>query len=132
MSSAARADGAVVGAEAVDCLAAQVAGEEGLLEGVEVTGDVVLAVELVLGEDAQEDVFGEYVLQQHLPDVRLRNVGADGALAEVEEGGRRALVVGALALGVLNRLAEAREDCGEVGLELAPAPCRNSSISGSS
>ena len=112
------ADGAVVGAEAVDGLAAGVAGEEGAFEGVQLAGDVVLAVELVLGEDAQEDVAGEDVLQQHLADVGVGDVGADGLAAEVQEEGGGGLVVGVAGLGVGHGLAEALQHGGEVGLEL--------------
>ena len=65
------ADGAVVGAQAVYGLAAHVAGEEGALQGVQLAGDVVLPVELVLGEDAQEDVLGQDVLEQHLAHVAV-------------------------------------------------------------
>ena len=112
------ADGSVVNAEAVDGLASGVAGEEGVLQGVQLAGDVVLAVELVLGEDAEEDVAGEDVLQQHLADVGVGDVGADGLAAEGEEEGGGVLVVGVVGLGVGDGLAEAFEDGGEVGLEL--------------
>ena len=75
------ADGPVVKAEAVDGVPAQVAGEKGLLQGVEPAGDVVFSVELVLGEHPQEDVLGQDVVQQHLPDVPGGYGGADGLLA---------------------------------------------------
>ena len=75
------ADGAVIGAEAVDGLAPDVAGEEGTLQGVQLAGDVVLPVELVLGEDPQEDVLGQDVLQQHLAHVAVGHLGADGLAA---------------------------------------------------
>ena len=63
------ADGAVVRPEPVYGLPPHVAGEEGVLQPVEPPRDVVLAVELVLGEHAQEDVLGQDVLEQHLPHV---------------------------------------------------------------
>ena len=75
------ADGPVVKAEAVDGVPAQVTGEKGLLQGVQPTGDVVFPVELVLGEHPQEDVLGQDVLQQHLPNVAGGHGGADGLLA---------------------------------------------------
>ena len=112
------ADGAVVGAEAVDGLAAEVAGEEGLLKGVELAGDVVFPVELVLAEHAQEDVLGEDVLQQHLAHVAVGHGRADGLPAEGQEGGGGRLVVGVVCLGVLHRLPQIVDYGGEVGLEL--------------
>ena len=89
-----------------------------LFQGVQLAGDVVLAVELVLGEDAEEDVAGEDVLEQHLADVGVGDVGADGLAAEVQEEGGGVLVVGVAGLGVGDGLAEALQDGGEVGLEL--------------
>ena len=112
------ADGAVVGREAVPSLMAHRAGEEGLLQSVQLAGDVVLAVELIVVEDAEEDVAGEDVLEEHLADVGVGDVGADGLAAEGEEEGGGVLVVGVVGLGVGDGLAEAFEDGGEVGLEL--------------
>ena len=54
-----------------------VAGEEGALQGVQLAGDVVLTVELVLVEHPQENVLGQNMLDQHLPDVVVRHVGAN-------------------------------------------------------
>ena len=112
------ADCAVVGAEPVDGLAAHVAGEEGPLQAVEPLGDVVLAVELVLGEDAEEDVPGEDVLEEHLAHVGLRHVGADGLPAQLQEARRGGHVGLVLGLGLLDGLAEVLEDGWQVGLEL--------------
>ena len=112
------ADGPVVGAEAVDGLAAHVAGEEGLLQGRQLPGDVVLPVELVLGEHPEEDVLGEDVLEQHLPHIGLGHGGADAAVAQFKEPGDAFAVVGIAFLGLSHRLAEVLENGGQVGLEL--------------
>ena len=112
------ADGPVVGSEAVNGLASHVAGEEGLLQGGELAGDVVLAVELVFAENAEEDVLGEDVLQQHFAHVGGGDGGADGLLAVGEEAGCAVLVGGVAGLGVGDGRAEVVEDGGEVGLEL--------------
>ena len=75
-------------------------------------------MELVLAEHAQEDVAGEDVLQQHLADVGVGHVGADGLAAQVQEEGGGVLIVGVAGLGVGHGLAQAFEDGGQVGLEL--------------
>ena len=75
-------------------------------------------MELVLGEDAEEDVPGEDVLEEHLAHVGGGHVGADGLPAELQEarcGGHVGLVLG---LGLLYGLAQVLEDGGQVGLEL--------------
>ena len=112
------ADGAVVGAEPVYGLPTHVAGEEGVLQPVEPPRDVVLAVELVLGEDAQEDVLRQDVLEQHLPHVGVGHLGADGLPAQLQEAGGGGHVVMVLGLGLLDGLAQVLEDGGQVGLEL--------------
>ena len=113
------ADRAVVGAEAVDGVAADAAGEEGLLQRAELLRDVVLAVELVLGEDLLEDVLGEDVLQEHLAHVVRPHVLADGLAAEVEEAVGGGAVGRVTFLGGVDGGAQAVEDGGQVGLELA-------------
>ena len=69
-------------------------------------GDVVLAVELVLGEDAQEDVLREDVLDEHLPHVGFGDGRADALPALFEEFGGVLLVVRVVCLGVFDRLTQ--------------------------
>ena len=88
------------------------------LQLVELPGDVVLAVELVLGEHAQEDVLGEDVLEQHLAHVGGGHVRADGVATQLEEADGGGLVLGVVRLGGLHRLAQVGDDGGKVGLEL--------------
>ena len=56
------ADRAVVGAQAIDRVAPNAACEKRLFELRQFLRDVVLAVELILCKDAQEDVLGQDVL----------------------------------------------------------------------
>ena len=112
------ADGSIVDTQAVYGLPAHVASEKGLLQGGELAGDVVLAVELVFTEHSQEDVLGEDVLQEHLAHVGLGNGRADAAVALLEEL-RHAIAVGfVVGLGVGHGQAKVLEHGGEVGLEL--------------
>ena len=55
-------NGTVVRPQPVYGLAAHVAGEKGALKGIQLAGNVVLAVELVLTENTEEDVLGQDVL----------------------------------------------------------------------
>ena len=77
-------------------------------------------MELVLGEHPQEDVLGEDVLQQHLPDLGLRHGGADAAVTQLEEPGDALAVLLVALLGVGDRLAEVLEDGRQVRGELLP------------
>ena len=88
-------------------------------------------MELLLAEHAEEDIFGEDVLEEHLPHVRLRDVGADGLAAELEEGGGRLLVARAAGLRLNNGAAKVLQDLGRSVLNCDQA-WRNSSICGSS
>ena len=113
-------DGAVVGPQTVNGLPAHVAGEEGALEGIQLAGDVVLAMELILGEHPQEDVLRENVLDQHLPDVVVRNFGTDGLVAQLEEQLCRPLVLRVAGFGLYDGLAKALQHGRQVILELLP------------
>ena len=112
------ADGAVVGTEPVYGVSADVAGEERVLQRAEPLGDVVLAVELVLGEHLLKDVLGQDVLQQHLAHVLGPHLLANGLVAEVEEVGGGGPVGRVALLGRVDGGAQVFEDGGEVGLEL--------------
>ena len=48
-------------------------------------GDVVLAMELVFAKDGDEDVLGENVLDDHLPDIGQHDVGIDGLLTKLQK-----------------------------------------------
>ena len=89
-----------------------------MLQGVQPLGDVVLAVELVLGEDAQEYVLRQDVLEQHLAHVGGGHLGAYRLSAQLQEAGGGGHVVLVLGLGLLYGLAQVFEDGGQVGLEL--------------
>ena len=79
------ANGAVVGFQPLEGVFLGGAGEEGFLDAGELAGDVVFAVELGVVEDAEKDVFGEDVLEQHFAHVVGGNVGVDAVAAEFEE-----------------------------------------------
>ena len=80
-------------------------------------GDVVFAVELVLGKDAQKDVLGEDVLDEHFTHVGFGNGRADALSALFEEFGGVLLVVRVVCLGVFHRLPQIFEDGGQVCFE---------------
>ena len=82
-------------------------------------GDDVAAGELRIAEDAAEDALGEEVLDEHLFDGFVFEVGIDGLAAEVGEGGK-ALDEGALVFAlVLDQLHCAAGDVGDALGELA-------------
>ena len=86
---------------------------------VELPGDVVLAVEVVLAEDLGEDLLGQDVLDQHLAHVGRCDVGIDADWrAKVKEllpaTGEEGLVI--LSLNV-DHFAEGAEDNRNVMLE---------------
>ena len=112
-------DDPVVGPQPVDGLPPHVPGEEGALQPVQLTGDVVLLVELVFPEYAEEDVLGQDVLEQHFPHVRRRHGGANGPAAQVQEGRGGFLVLRVLRLGLGDGGPQVLEHGGQVGLELA-------------
>ena len=92
--------------------------KKGVFQRVKLPGHVVFAVELVLGEHPQEDVLGQDVLQQHLPDIGLGYRGADGLAAMLEEAGG-ALLVGRIgSLGFGHRLPQVIQHRRQIGLEL--------------
>ena len=72
-----------------------------MLQPCELVGDVVLAVELVISEDPQEDVLSKNVLEQHLADVGFIDGGSDASVAQLQELGYT------LAVGVLPASASA-------------------------
>ena len=81
-------------------------------------GDVVFAVEVVVAEDAREDILGQDVLDQHLTHV----VGGDGRVdarlslpQEIGGGGAKAFVA---RVGLIDPCAERDKNGGQVGLEL--------------
>ena len=112
----------IVGAQAVNSFPAHVAGKEGLLQGVQVPGDVVFPVELVLGKHPQENVLGQDVLEQHFPHVGAGHLRADGLPAQVEESGGGGLVVGVARFGDGHGLPQIVQHGGQVGLELPLRP----------
>ena len=92
--------------------------KEGVFERFQVFGDVVLAVELILGEDAQENVLGEDVLEQHLAHVSGRDGGADRVAAQVQELRSRSLVARVGARSRINGLPQVLQDLRQIDLEL--------------
>ena len=86
-------DSAVVGQQFANGFAAQAAGKESLRQSVQLPGDVVFLMELVFGKHAQENVFGQDVLNQHFLDIKLRNLRADGAMAKLQETGGGGLIM---------------------------------------
>ena len=75
-------------------------------------------MELGLPEDAQEDVLGEDVLEQHLPDVGLRHAWANALPAQLQEVRRGHLVLRVVNLRLVHGLPQVGNDGGQVGLEL--------------
>ena len=85
---------------------------------VELLSDVVLAVELVLAEHAQEYVAGQDVLEQHLAHVRFGHLRADRLAALREEGGSGGLVVGVVGLRRIDCFPQVGENRRKVVFEL--------------
>ena len=112
-------DHSVVSPQPVDGLPPHVAGEEGALQAVQLLRHVVLPVELTLVEHSLEDVFGQDVLEQHLPHVCKGDDGADGLAAQFQEGRGGLLVARALRLRLGDGGPQVLQHHGEVGLELA-------------
>ena len=75
-------------------------------------------MELYVGEDAEEDVLGENVLDQHLTDIDIGHVGADGTPAEGEEHGGGILVVGVASFRLRYRLPQVFQHGGQIVSEL--------------
>ena len=111
---------AVVGTQPVNGLTSHVACEKSVLEGIQLAGDVILPVKLVLVEHPQENVLGQNMLDQHLPDVVVRHVGANRLVAKFEEDPRRLLIPWIARLGFKNSFAKFLQDSRQVSLELMP------------
>ena len=64
-----------------------VAFEKCLYYHLQLTGDIILAVELRFAKDTIEDVLREYMLQHHFADILAGNTGIDALLADVPKCG---------------------------------------------
>ena len=84
-----RADCRVVGLKTLQRLPLGRAREELAFQRIELLGDVVLAVEIILVEDVGEDFLSQDVLDQHLPHIGFRQHGIDGLLGMLQECRRR-------------------------------------------
>jgi len=109
-----------VGAEAFYGPAANVAGEKGLFQGGELQSGVVLAVELVVAEDAEEDILREDVLRSISRTSASPTTGPDAADAQLQASADAVQVGRVVGLGVGHSLEEVPQPNGEVGLELLP------------
>ena len=118
-----RAGGALDGdVEAVEFLEVGVAveglaghGEHDLLD---LGRDYVAADEFGVVEDFADEAFGEDVLDEHLIDGGLREVGVEAAAAEVEEVGEGLLEGGVGLVGLVDLLLEALGEVGDALFEL--------------
>ena len=111
-------DSSIVRLEARNCLPARVSREERSLQLIQLPSNVVLAVELILSEHAQEDVLRQDVLEQHLSHVLFRNRWADALSAQIQELCRRALIRCAVRLCLLDRFPQVPDYPRQIHLEL--------------
>ena len=77
-------------------------------------------MELVFGENPQEDVLRQNVLDQHLPHVVVGHRRADGPVAQVKENLRRFLIPAVAGLGVNYGFPQVLQHCRQVIPELLP------------
>lgn len=113
-----RADSVVIALKPFQCVLLQCAGEEQVLERIELFGDVVVAMKIVFVENLGEDFFRQDVLDQHLPHIVGRHRRIDSLLRVFEEFDSRGTECCVFVLSRFDHRAEGFEDGGQVPLEL--------------
>ena len=113
-----RTDRGVVDLQAAQGLVPGVAGEEGVLELVQLAGDVVVLVEDLAWEDGVEDLVGQDVLDQDLAHVVRGQARIDGLARVVEEILRGLAEGGIVLVRAVDHGAQRFEHLGQVQREL--------------